>query len=258
MRPIWTGTISFGLVNIPVQLYAATKERRPAFKMLHKTDLSPIEYLKICKKNKEEVPKEQIVKGLEFEEGYYIVLDENDFKKADPEKSRAIKILEFFPENEIDPSYYIKPYYLEPLYEAGKAFALFREALKKTRKIAFGQFVLRSKEFLAVIHPKDNLLVLNELRYSDEVLPAKKLNFQEKAEYSSEEVEMAKQLIDKMESHFFPEKYKDNYAEKLREIIKQKSEGKIPAEKIEEMPLVETQDIMEKLKESLEKIRAQK
>jgi DNA end-binding protein Ku len=255
MRSIWSGAISFGLVNIPVNLYTATQRKRPSFRMLRKQDLCPIRYVRICERDKNEVPFQEIVKGVEYDKDYYVILDESDFKRADPEKSRIIKIINFADEGQIDPLLYEKPYYLEPTNTAGKAFSLFAKALKETKKVAIGQFVLRSKESLVTIRPKDKILVLDEIRFSDEIMDSSNLNSQEKADYSKDELEVAKDLINQMSKAFDLKEYKDTYSEKLKKVIEEKASGKVPAEKIEEAPVTETFDLMEKLKESLEKTK---
>lgn len=254
MRSIWSGSISFGLVNIPVNLYTAVKSKRPDFRMLRK-DYCPIKYLRICERDKKEVAFNDIVKGVEYNKDFYVILSDEDFKRADPEKSRTIKIINFLKPKEIDPLFYIKPYYLEPQNSAGKAFALFSKALEKTGKVALGQFVLRNRESLAVLSPRGKVLVLNEIRYADEIQNPAELNSQEKADFSDEELKMAESLINQISSPFDINKYIDTYAEKLKKVIEEKASGKVPAEQIEEAPAQETIDLMAKLKESIAQSR---
>ena len=165
MRSIWKGALSFGMIHIPVRLYSASKSRELKFKLLHKKDLSEIRYARICKADGKEIPWEEIVKGYEYQKGDYVVLTEEDFEKADIKKTRTIEILDFTDENEIDTLYYSSPYYLEPEKGAGKAYALLREALKRSKKVAVGRFVFRHHEHLGVVRPHGDLLVLHQLRH---------------------------------------------------------------------------------------------
>jgi DNA end-binding protein Ku len=157
MRAIWSGALSFGLVNIPVKLYSATAGMGLDLTMLHKKDISPIRYARICRADGKEIPYEDIVKGYEYQKGDYVILTDEDFKKASVEKTKAIEIESFVKESEIDPIYFEKPYYLEPEKGAQKAYALLRESLKKSKKIGLAKFVLRNREHLAAIRPKAKL-----------------------------------------------------------------------------------------------------
>jgi len=204
------------------------------------------------------VPYNDIVRGVEFQEGYYVILNEDDFRRADPEKSRLIRISHFLDKNEIDPIYYEKPYYLEPANDAGKAFALLVKALQKTDKIGFGQFVLRNREFLATIKPQGKILILNEVRFSEEIIDSSSLRFQEKADFSGQELEIAEDLIRQMEAPFNIKDFKDTYSKKINKLIEEKAAGKVPAEKIEEGNVSETIDLMEKLKQSLQAAKQNK
>lgn len=252
MRSIWKAAISFGLVNIPISLYSATRDRELKFTLLHKRDLSEIRYAKICKEEEKEVPFDQIVKGYEYEKGNYVVLTDEDFEKANIEKNKTIEILDFTDEDEIDIVYYEKPYFLEPDKGAGKAYALLREALKKSKKVAIAKYVLKNHEHLAVLKPYKNVLILNQMRTYAELLNPDELKLPEQEKIANKEMEMALKLIEQLSGPFHPEEYKDTYTEDLKEIIAKKSKGiKIHPKGKAPKPSKVT-DIMSLLKASLE------
>ncbi len=255
MRSIWTGSLSFGLVNIPVRLYSATAGTEISFNMLHKKDLSPIKYVRICRKDGKEVPYEEIVKGYEYQKGDYVVLTEEDFKKISAKKTKTIDILDFSMESEIDTIYFEKPYYLEPEKGAEKAYILLRDALKQSKKVGIATFVMRNKEHLAAIKTFEDVLVLNQLRFQDEIRTPDELNLPKvKAAAKGKEIEIALSLIDHLTGKFKPESYKDTYKKDLEKIIKAKAKGKPIKIKEEKEPhATEVADIMKLLKESLEK-----
>jgi DNA end-binding protein Ku len=257
MRAIWSGSLSFGLINIPVKLYSASRERGLSFKLLEKTTLCPIGYAKVCKANSKPVKYEDIVKGYEFEKGDYVVLADEDFKKANARKTKAIDIVEFTAEDEVDTKFYDKPYYLEPDKKAVKAYVLLREAMKRSNKIAIAKFVLKDKEHLGAVKPDGNLLVLQQLRFGDEVREPEDINVPEaKEDFSKKEVDMALALITQLTEHFKPEDFKDTYTEDLKKLIAEKSKGRTPKKKGEEpVPTTDVADLMSILKESLEKHR---
>lgn len=255
MRPIWTGALSFGLVNIPVRLYSATEDHGLNFDMLHKKDLSPIRYARICKVDGKEIPYDDIVKGYQYEKGDYVVLTDEDFKKANIKKTKTIDIIDFSKEEDIDSVYFEKPYYLEPDKGAFKAYALLREAIKKSKKVGIAKFVLRNREHLAALRAQGDVIVLNQLRFDEEIRkPDLKLPGKEE-KTTSREVEMALALIDQLTSHFKPQDYKDTYVKDVKQIINQKLKGKKPKAKGSEKDTkpTEVHDIMAMLKESLEK-----
>lgn len=255
MRAIWTGAISFGLVNIPVRLFSASEPKASLdFDMLHKDDLAPIRYARICRADGKEIPYQDIVKGYEYQKGDYVVLSEEDFKQADIKKTSTIEVMEFSQEDEIDAVYFEKPYFLSPQKGAERPYLLLLEALKKSKKVGIARYVLRNREHLAVIVPKGDIIVLNQLRFEseirkpDEILP-KKIEIPEK------EIEIALALVEQLTQKFEPEKYKDTYTEELREVIREKSKGK-PVHPTGAMPrATEAQDILEALRQSLEKER---
>lgn len=256
MRAIWSGALSFGLVNIPVKLYSATAGKGLNLDMLHKKDLSPIRYARICRADGKEIPYEDIVKGYEYQKGDYVILTDEDFKKANVQKTKAIEIQDFVKETEIDPIYFEKPYYLEPEKGAEKAYVLLRESLKKSKKIGVAQFVLRNREHLAVIKPFEKVLILNQLRYQDEIRKPDDLNLPDAKVGGKREIEIALALIDQLTSHFKPEAYKDTYKEELERVIKAKAKGKPVKAKGKEPEPTDVADLMAMLRASLEKEKA--
>jgi DNA end-binding protein Ku len=251
MRALWNGTLSFGLINIPVKLYSASLERALSFKLIDKNGNCPISYIKVCRSNHKEVSKEDIVRGYEYQKGDYVVLDENDFKKAAPKKTGQIDILQFSDENEIDKKYFEKPYYVEPDKKSAKAYVLLRDALKESGKVAIASFIMKDKEHIAAVAAEGNILVLNQLRYQDEIRKPE-LEIPE-GKYSKSELDMAFTLIKKLTKKFDPKKYKDTYTEELEKIIAAKARGKriklkegTPAKTSTEM-----QDLMKMLRKSL-------
>lgn len=255
MRSIWSGSISFGLINIPIKLYSASKERELSFKLLEKETLCPISYAKVCRSNQKAVKYEDIVKGYEYEKGDYVVLLDEDFKRANARKTKAIDIVQFVDEDEVDPNYFEKPYYLEPDKRAAKAYALLREALRRSKKVAIAKFVLRDKEHLAAVRPQGNILVLNQMRFAEE-LRKPEVDVPKRGDFSEKEIDMALALIGQLTEHFKPEDFKDTYTADLKQVIAEKAKGKTPRKKGEEpVPTTDVVDLMAVLKESLEKHR---
>lgn len=256
MRSIWKGGISFGLVYIPVKLYSAVNAQHNFdLDMLRKKDLCPIRYARVCKSTGEEVPWNEIVKGYKYGDGDYIVLQDEDFEKANVKRSKTIEIVEFININEVDPKYFEKPYFLEPDKQAKKTYALLVEALKKSKKAGLAKFVLRNREHLGIIMPGDNVLTLNQIRYADELRSPDALDLPEKGEKpSKKELELALTLIDQLSEQFKPEKYKDTYHEEMEKIIELKAKNKLPKKTKAKAPeATKTNDLMEQLKRSLAK-----
>jgi DNA end-binding protein Ku len=256
MRAVWTGSLSFGLVNIPVRLYGASEERALNFHLLDKSDLSPISYQKVSHAGKKVVPQKDIVRGYKVN-GRYVVLSDEDFKKADARKVETIDIVQFADEKDIEPEYYDKPYYIEPQKKSAKAYALLRDALQKSGKVAIGRYVLRDKEHVGAISTDGHVLILDQLRYLDEIRNPRELNVPQKSGYSDHEMQMAIALIDSQTRPFDPREFKDTYADQLRRLIAEKARGKTVKAK-QEAPVVEATDvseILEMLKKSLESMR---
>lgn len=256
MRAIWTGALSFGLVNIPVRLYSATGGQDLKFNYLHKTDLSPIRYAKICRKDGKEIPFEDIVKGYEYQKGDFVVLTDEDFKKANARKSKTVDIVDFADEKEIDLIYAEKPYYLEPDKGAAKPYALLREALKQSGKVGVAKFVLRQREHLGVIKPIGNVITLEQLRFNSELRKPIGLDVPDAKSADKREIEMALKLIDQLTGPFKPEAYKDTYRQEIEQVISEKTHGKKPKQRGKEPEPTAVKDLMATLRASLERGRS--
>jgi DNA end-binding protein Ku len=252
MRAIWSGSIGFGLVNIPVRLFSATKTSALDLDMLDKKDHANIRYARINTSSGKEVAWENIVKGFKYH-GEYVVLEDADFEKVSPRKSKMIDINEFVKEEQIDVSYYDTPYYIEPTKGGEKAYALLREALKHTGKIAIGEYILRTKENLCVLRPQGDMLVLHKLRFPEEIRSAEDLSIPKDIAVKPAELKMAETLISQLTPKKFSiTKYKDTYDEELMKIIEAKAKGKkITAPKFK-MVQHKGKDLMDQLKASLE------
>ncbi len=233
-RAIWKGSISFGLVNIPIALYPATRREELKFRLLRKTDLSPVNYKRVAEKDGKEVPWDQIVKGYEYEKGKYVVLKEEDFERVDLEATQTVDIKDFVDQDEIDPMFFYKPYYLEPQKGGDKAYALLRDSLKDSNKVGIAKVVIKTRQYLAGVKPEDGTLVLELMHFADELADPERLHVPKKTEVGKREMNMAKSLIDSMSSKWDPEKYKDDYKEALMEVIEEKVEA--GGKEIEETP----------------------
>ncbi len=250
MRAIWTGAIGFGLVNIPVKLYSATQDSELDLDMLDKKDHANIRFQRVNANTGKVVAWENIVRAYKLNDRY-VVLNEKDFESASAKKSRVIGIEDFVDENQIDSVYYETPYYLEPEKSGVRAYALFREALKKSGKVGIATFVLRSKEHLAVLKPQGNVIVLNRIRFAEEIRDESELNLPSKSEVKPKELQMALSLIDSLSEKFDISKYKDTYTGLLMKVIKAKARGvKIAAPKLRVAH--KSGDLMTQLKASLE------
>lgn len=253
MKAIWTGAIGFGLVNIPVKLYSASHRSELDLDMLDKKDLSHIHYKRVNESTGREVNYENIVKGYKYRNKYVIVEDE-DFKRASPKKSSTIDISDFVEAEEIDSVYFENPYYLAPEKSGGKAYLLLRDALKKSKKAGIGSFVLRNKEHLCVLKPMGNLIVLNTLRYEEEIRETSDLNIPSAGKPTAAELKMALTLIDQLTGPFNLKKFKDNYTAELLKVIHAKAKGKEPkAEPKLKVTHRKAEDLMTQLKASLKK-----
>ena len=233
-RAIWKGSISFGLVNIPIALYPATRREELKFRLLRKSDLSPVNYKRVAEKDGKEVPWDQIVKGYEYEKGKYVVLQEDDFQRVDLEATQTVDIQDFVDLEEIDPMFFYKPYYLEPQKGGDKAYALLRDALKDSNKVGIAKVVIKTRQYLAGVKPEDRALVLELMHFADELADPEKLRVPKKIEVGKREMTMARSLIDSMSSKWEPQKYKDDYREALMEVIEEKVEA--GGKEIEEKP----------------------
>ena len=256
MRPTWSGMISFGLVNIPVNLHVAVSEEVHHMNYLRQGDLCPIQYKKVCRITGEEVPFKDIVKGYEYQEGDYVVLKDEDFKKADVKKTNAIDIEAFVDEKDVDPKYLEKPYYLEPQKKAHPSYALFREAMARSGKVGIGKFVLRDREHLVMLKPEGKVILLLQLRFAATLRDTAGLDLPSKSAVPKNQMDLALELIKKLEGPFKPEDFKDTYAARLKAIIAAKKKHKPVHVRKEEAPReTEVEEIMSKLKESLSATR---
>ena len=260
-RAIWKGSISFGLVNIPIALYPATRREEFKFRLLRKSDLSPVNYKRVAEKDGKEVPWDQIVKGYEYEKGKYVVLKDEDFQRVDLEATQTVDIQDFVELDEIDPIFFYKPYYLEPQKGGDKAYALLRDALKDSRKVGIAKVVIKTREYLAGVKPEDGALVLELMHFADELADMSKLHIPKKVEVGQREMNMAKSLIGSMSTKWNPEKYRDDYREALMEVIEEKVEagGKEIEEKPRKAPKpTKVIDLVSVLQKSLEETGAKR
>ena len=251
MRAIWTGAIGFGLVNIPVKIYSATESSNLNLDMLDKKDHSKIKYQRVNENTGKEVEWGNIVKGYKIANDY-VILDEKDFEAVSPEKTKTINITDFVKESEISSLYYETPYYLEPDKSGTRPYKLLLEALQKTKKVGAATFVMRNKESLAILRPEKDVIVLNKIRFEQEIRDPAELTLPKNTEVKPAELKMAVSLIDQLTDKFDISKYKDNYNDELLKIIEAKSKGK--KIKAPEMKVVhsKTKDLMEQLKASLD------
>src|ERR1700736_1666963 len=251
MRPTWKGSISFGLVYIPIAVYPATREEKLSFRQLRKTDLSPIKYKKVAEADMKEVPVEQIVKGFEYEKGRYIVLSDEDFEKVRIESTHSIDITDFVDLGDVDPKFFYKPYFLEPQKGGEKAYALLQKALSGTGKIGIAKVVIANREYLAAVKPDGLFLILELMHFASEVLTPEELN-RPKTELNDKELKMANALIESMSSDWEPQKYRDEYRGAVMEMIEQKAKNKqLPAAAPAAPKATNVVDLVKVLQESI-------
>lgn len=251
MRASWSGSISWGLVNIPIKAYSATKSRKVQFRMLCKDHKLPIHYKMVCE-NGEELTKNDIVMGLEFEKNSYFIFDAEEIKKLKPKRTDVLEIHEFVDMDKIEPIYYEKSYYIIPQKRKDKAFFLLKELMEEMKKAAIGKVVIKNKEYVAALQPYKKGILFSILHYHDEIKDMEELeNLDEKPDINEKEKELGKLLIEKYYNKDFDlSKYKDTFMEELKQLIKRKMEGEeIKVEKIEEKEV----SLMEALKASIQK-----
>ncbi len=254
MRPIWKGAISFGLVFVPVKLYAATEQKDIKFNYLHEKCKTPVQYRRFCPACEREVPMDEIVKGYEYEKGRYVIVREEDFERlAGAGGTKSIEIMDFVDLKEIDPVYYEKPYYLAPGEGGSKVYELLRRAMGETGKVAVARVVIRNRESLATIRVGDkNVLIMSTMHYPDEIRQSDMLpEMNYRVDLHDNEVKMAVNLITSLSADFRPEKYVDTYRQNLMEVI----QAKIAGEAVEIPARAETGkvvDLMEALKASID------
>ncbi|HEX6586953.1 MAG TPA: Ku protein [Solirubrobacterales bacterium] len=262
-RAIWSGSISFGLLNVPVKLYSAVSKQTVRFRELREDDGARIRHKRVAEPDGKEVPYEKIVKGYEYAPDQYVVLTRDELTELDPKRTRAIEIQDFVDLDDIDPIYFEQPYFLGPDKGAERAYALLVQAMKDARKVAVARFVLRNKEHLAAIRPMDDVLTLTTMRFHDEVSSPQDLDgevFEEAKPKKPEkrELEMAKQLIESLTSDFKPDRYRDEYREELLDLLERKAAGKeVISAPTEEPKPTKAPDLMAALEDSLAAVRGE-
>ena len=261
MRAIWKGSISFGLVNIPIALYPATRREDLKFRLLRESDLSPVNYKRVAEKDGKEVPWDKIVKGYEYEKGKFVVLNEKDFQRVDLEATQTVDIQDFVDVEEIDPMYFYKPYFLEPQKGGDKAYSLLRDVLKKTNKVGIAKVIIKTRQYLAGVKATKDILVLELMHFAQELSDSEKLNVPKKIEPGKREIDMGEALVESMTSKWDPKKYKDDYRDALLDVIEEKVES--GGKEIEEKPKAKKEsskviDLVAVLQESLQKSKGGK
>src|SRR5438309_9741837 len=221
-RALWKGSISFGLVNIPIELHTAVHDHRPKFRMLHAKDKSPVRFKRGCIKDGHPVAWQELVKGYEYQKGHFVVMTKEDFQAAAVEKTRTIDIIDFVKDDEIDDRYFETPYYLVPVSGGERAYALLREAVRETGRIGIAKFILRDAQHLAAVEVIDDALVLSVMRFADELADPKPLGFPSSDGIRKAELDMAKALVNSLAAEWEPQKYTDQYLENLMKIIQGK------------------------------------
>jgi DNA end-binding protein Ku len=253
-RAIWSGSISFGLLNVPVRMYSAVARRNIALREIRESDSARIKHRRVAEGTDEEVPYDEIIKAYELTPGQYVPLTKDEMAALAPEKTRAIDVQDFVALDEIDPMYFDSPYYLGPADGAEKAYGLLAKAMKASGRVAIARFVLRNKEHLAAIRSDGNVLTLTTMRFADEVVPVEELEIlpDKASKPAKREQEMAEQLIESLSTDFEPKDYHDEYREQLLALIERKAEGKkIVASEAEAPKATKAPDLMAALEESI-------
>jgi len=260
-RAIWSGSISFGLLNVPVKLYSAVARRGISLREIRESDGARIRHRRVAEGTDEEVPYEKIQKAFEITSGNYVPLSKEEMAALAPEKTRAIEVQDFVDLEEIDPIYFDSPYYLGPADGAEKAYSLLASAMERSGKVAIARFVFRNKEHLAALRSENGVLTLTTMRFADEVVPPDELDGvlpAEKPKVATKEVEMAEQLIDSLTSDFNPSAYRDEYREELMALIERKAEGKeIVAPESPEPQATKAPDLMAALEQSIAAVKGE-
>lgn len=256
-RSLWKGWLSFGLVNIPVEVHTAVRDHRPRFRMLHAKDLAPVKFERVCAKEGKPVAWGDLVKGYEYAKGHFVVLTKEDFKAAALEKNRRLDILDFVNADDIDDRYFETPYYLSPSKGGEQAYALLREALRETGRTGIAKFMLRDTQHLAAIEPIEDAIVLSIMRFADELADVDTLDLPKRTTLKKAELEMAKTLVGTLAAEWDPSKYTDEYVDNLMKIIQAKRKGKTAdLEAPAEQPRTNVVNLMDRLRESLDAARA--
>jgi DNA end-binding protein Ku len=252
-RALWKGSISFGLVNIPIELHTAVRNHRPKFRMLHAKDKSPVKFARVCIRDGHTVAWEELVKGYEYAKGHFVVLTKEDFQAAAVEKTRTIDIIDFVKSEEIDDRFFETPYYLVPAKGGERAYALLREAIRESDRIGIAKFILRDAQHLAAVEAIKDAIVLSVMRFADELVAVEQFDLPDAKGIRKPELEMAKALVNSLADEWDPAKYTDEYRENLLRIIQGKVKGKkVELETPSEPRQAEVVDLMERLRRSLE------
>jgi DNA end-binding protein Ku len=252
-RALWKGSIAFGLVNIPIELYTAVRNHRPKFRLLHAKDKSPVKFERVCIRDGTPVAWEDLVKGYEYAKGRFVVLTKDDFKAAAVEKTRTIDIIDFDKADEIDDRYFETPFYVAPAKGGERAYALLREAIRQSGRVGIAKFILRDAQHIAGLEAIGDVMVLTVMRFADELVDVKGLEFPGGKGIRGSELDMAKALVNSLAAEWDPSKYTDEYRDNLQKIIKAKLKGKeVELEATTEPRHAEVVDLMERLRRSLE------
>ena len=260
-RPIWSGSISFGLVNVPVKLHTAVSQKDVRFHQLHANDNSRIKQKRVCAADGAEVPYEEIVKGYEIGPDQYVVVEPGELEELDPKATHTIDIEEFVHLDQIDPIFFERPYYVAPEERAAKPYRLLVEALEQSDKVAIARFVMRTKQYLAALRAVDGLLVLSTMLYADEVVSTDEIKalVGDDVELTERELKMAQQLVDSLTvDDFEPEKFRDEYREKVLELIEQKAAGEVVVAPVAEAEPTRVVDLLAALEASVAAAKAAK
>lgn len=253
-RAMWKGSLAFGLVNIPVELYSAVRDHRPRFRLLHAKDESPVHYERVCQSEGKAVGWEDLVKGYEYEKGQFVVVTKDDFKTAALEKTKTVDILDFVDPDEVDERYFETPYYLQAGKGAERSYALLREAIRESDKIGIAKIILRDAQHLAAVEVIGDALVLTMMRFADELADLEDFTFPSSEGIRQAELKMARQLVENLSARWQPDKYTDEYRDNLMRIIQAKLKGHKPKLKGRETPQqAEVVDLMARLRASLER-----
>ena len=252
-RPIWSGSVSFGLVSVPVKLFSATSPKEVHFHLLHDKDAARIQQKRVCSKDGQEVPWKHIVKGFEVAKNRYVTVTQDELEKFRPRSTKAIEIEDFVDLAQIDPIYYASTYYLVPDKGAGKPYALLVEAMRRAGKVGIARFVLRTRQYLAAVRPLGKALAVSTMLYADEVVSQGDLEGLPDARPGERELKMAEQLIGSLDAKFDIARYKDDYREQVTALLKQKAEGEeIASADAPEEARGKVVNLMDALKKSLE------
>ena len=226
MRPIWSGSVSFGLVNIPIKLYLAAKSERFSFRMLHRKDESPVQFKRFCAVEEKEIPYDEIAKGYEYDKGQFLIIEEKDLEQLGHAAPKTVDIQQFVDHDEIPPVFFDTPYYLEPTKGAEKAYSLLRESLRRTRKVGIARVVLKEREYLAAVHVVGEALVMTTMRWAAEIRDEKELGIPGETELPEKQVALALMLVEQLTGKFKAEDFKDDYHAKVEKMLQDKLAGK--------------------------------